>query len=96
MTFVSKEEVEHLAELSRIKLNTEEISSLQGDLERILAYFEELKEVDTSSVPPKTGGALTVNELRDDAENNLRIDGNVTRAFPEKEGNLLKVPPVFE
>jgi len=97
MTHISQKEIEHLADLARIELHEEEKNALVFDLEGILSYFDELKEVDTDAIIPKTGGSLTTNELREDTNNNLRIEKDVAiKSFPDREGNLLKVPPVFE
>jgi aspartyl-tRNA(Asn)/glutamyl-tRNA(Gln) amidotransferase subunit C len=97
MTHISEKEIEHLADLARIELHEEEKKTLVSDLEGILSYFDELKEVDTDAIISKTGGSLTVNELREDSNSNLRIEKDIAiKSFPDREGNLLKVPPVFE
>jgi len=95
MAHISKTEVEHLSELSRIQLSEEEKGSIQNDLENILSYFDELKELNTDHIIPKTGGALTTNELRED-DSNTRVSANIINSFPDHERNLLKVPKVFE
>jgi aspartyl-tRNA(Asn)/glutamyl-tRNA(Gln) amidotransferase subunit C len=93
---ISKSEVKHLAELVRIELTDDEEEHLAHDLGKILDHFAELKEVDTESVAPLTGGALVMNALRDDAEASGRVENDAAvESFPDKAGNLLKVPPVF-
>lgn len=93
---ISKSEVKHLAELSRIELTDEEEERLAHDLGKILDHFAELKEVDTEHVKPLTGGALVQNALRDDADASGRVENDgALEAFPDRVGNLLKVPPVF-
>ena len=96
MVHISREEIEHLAELSRIELDEKEKVALQNDLESILSHFDELKELHTEKIVPKTGGALTINELRADIHQENDSLGGVVDAFPEREGNLLKVPKVFD
>jgi len=97
MTHISEKEIEHLAELARIELQNEEKKSLVLNLEGILSYFDELKEVNTDVIVPKTGGSLTINELREDTNSELRIEKDLAiESFPERGGNLLKVPKVFE
>lgn len=93
---ISKSEVKHLAELSRIELTDEEEERLAHDLGKILDHFAELKEVDTENVQPLTGGALVMNALRDDTDASGRVENDkAVESFPDKAGNLLKVPPVF-
>ncbi|MFA5870622.1 MAG: Asp-tRNA(Asn)/Glu-tRNA(Gln) amidotransferase subunit GatC [Candidatus Paceibacterota bacterium] len=97
MAHISEREIERLADLARIELQEDEKKNLVSDLEGILSYFDELKEVNTDAIIPKTGGSLTVNELREDTNSDLRVEKDVAiKSFPDREGNLLKVPPVFE
>ncbi|MEK7507737.1 MAG: Asp-tRNA(Asn)/Glu-tRNA(Gln) amidotransferase subunit GatC, partial [Patescibacteria group bacterium] len=66
-----------------------------ADLSKILAYFEELRALDTSAVVPMTGGTHLKDAFRDDEplETNR---GEGVDIFPESESGLLKIPPVFE
>ena len=94
---ISKDEVKHLAELSRIELTDEEEVRLARDLGKILDHFAELKEVNTDAVQPLTGGTSVMNALRSDEDASGRIPNKAAiESFPERVGNLLKVPPVFE
>jgi len=60
---VSKSDIQHLAKLARLRLTEEEILGLEKDLNAILAYFDQLREVDTSGIEPMDhagqGGHLT-------------------------------------
>lgn len=97
---INKKELEHLAELSRIKLDPKEEEKLLTDLGAILGYFEELQKLDTGDVPPMTGGTDLLNSFREDlVENGGRENTNQgagTEAFPESKDGYLKVPAVFE
>ena len=50
MTTITREEVVHLAELSRLQLTDEEIDSLRTDIANILGYVDQLNELDTSGI----------------------------------------------
>ncbi|MBU6500312.1 MAG: Asp-tRNA(Asn)/Glu-tRNA(Gln) amidotransferase subunit GatC [Patescibacteria group bacterium] len=93
---INKKTLEHLAELARIKLNTQEEEKLLQDLQKILEHFEELKTLDTAGVEPMSGGGGLKNIFRDDAaaENTNQRAG--IEQFPDKQDDYLKVPPVFE
>jgi aspartyl-tRNA(Asn)/glutamyl-tRNA(Gln) amidotransferase subunit C len=97
---INKKELEHLAELSRIKLDPKEEEKLLKDLGAILDYFKELQALDTANVPPMTGGTDLLNSFREDlVENGGRENTNRgagVEAFPESKDGYLKVPPVFE
>lgn len=49
---ISREEVVHLAKLSALELSNDEIERFTGDLENIIAYVDQLQEVDTQGVEP--------------------------------------------
>ena len=49
---VSLEDVRHLAELSQIRLNRTELTSLASDIDRIVGYIDQLDELDTAGVEP--------------------------------------------
>ena len=93
---ISKHELEHLALLARIQLDEKEEEKLLRDLGAILDYFKELQELDTSNVPPMTGGTDLMNIFRGDTEHENTNRGAGVEAFPEKEDGYLKIPPVFE
>jgi aspartyl-tRNA(Asn)/glutamyl-tRNA(Gln) amidotransferase subunit C len=90
--------LEYLAELGRIELAESEKSKLLKDLQEILNYFQELQKIDTTDVEPMSGGTFTQNIFREDEGNVKRQASSVklTEAFPEKENDFLKIPPVFK
>ena len=74
---ISKEEIEKLADLSRIKLSAAEKNVLQKDLEAILNYFNKLKSLKIADVNgesndfyPHTQNAKNVSPKIFDAELN--------------------------
>ena len=93
---ITKKDLENLAVLARIELATRDEEKLLHDLENILKHFEELKEIDTNDVMPMSGGTSLSNIFRDDGEALRLSREKAVLAFPEKEKEFLKVPPVFE
>jgi len=63
---INRKEVEHLAELSRIKLSPEELEKYQGELSLILDYVSQLKKADTKKAQLVSGA--------NDLKNNWRSD----------------------
>jgi aspartyl-tRNA(Asn)/glutamyl-tRNA(Gln) amidotransferase subunit C len=94
---LTKEEVAGLAKLARLELNPEEMEKRSQELDRILEYVARLADVDTKDIPETEGlgqaQPLRVDEpvLEEAATRNL-IVGN----FPDKTGDALRVPAVFE
>ena len=52
MTTISTDDVHHLAQLSSLQLDTNQVESLRLDLENIVGYIEQLSELDTTGVEP--------------------------------------------
>lgn len=98
-----KKTLEYLAELSRIDIGdkgqatSDKEEKLLKDLQKILEYFEELKEVNTENIEPMAGGTIGKNVFRNDEEGSaLSNTEGLIEQFPEKENGFLKIPPVFE
>ncbi|HWP22769.1 MAG TPA: Asp-tRNA(Asn)/Glu-tRNA(Gln) amidotransferase subunit GatC, partial [Candidatus Binatia bacterium] len=49
---LTREEVQHVALLARLRLTPEEETALTGQLGRILAYVQKLNELNTAEVEP--------------------------------------------
>lgn len=96
---INRKILHHLAELSRIEIEEKKEEKLLNDLEKILEYFEELKEIDTADVEPLAGAAGLTNIYREDKESLdelHRKQEKLIESFPEREGNYLRVPAVFD
>ncbi|MEK7086912.1 MAG: Asp-tRNA(Asn)/Glu-tRNA(Gln) amidotransferase subunit GatC [Patescibacteria group bacterium] len=96
-TIINEKILGNLEELARLKLKTEGKEKTLKDLEKILEYFEELKELDVEGILPMTGGTFSKNVFREDKidKNHLSRESAV-KQFPETQDGFLKVPPVFE
>lgn len=91
---LNKKTLEHLAELARIELDSKEEEKLLKDLGNILAYFEELRSLDTKGVRPlRDSGSKNV--FREDTERTNTNRGAGVELFPAHEDGFLKIPPVF-
>ena len=88
--------VRHIATLARIRVSDEEADALVGDLGKILAWVEQLGEVDTGDVPPMSGIGRARLPRREDRVS----DGNCREAVlanaPEAAGGFFAVPKVVE
>ena len=93
---VDKSTVAHIARLARIHVPEERQQTLASELNGILAWIEELNEVDTDKVEPLasvTGHSLP---RRDDVvTDGDRVD-EVLANVPETAGGFFVVPKVVE
>ncbi|MFI5212543.1 MAG: Asp-tRNA(Asn)/Glu-tRNA(Gln) amidotransferase subunit GatC [Candidatus Saccharimonadales bacterium] len=96
MTKISRDDVQHLAQLSSLQLTDEEIDSLQADISMILSYVQQLGELDTTGVEPTYQVTGLENVWRDDHV----IEAGVSREqllalSPESANYQVKVPKVL-
>lgn len=95
---LTREEVEHLGKLARLALTEEEKERYATELSAILEYVEQLQEVDTTDVEPTSQVTGLEDVYREDAvqECDEETRKKIIAQFPERDGDLLKVPGVFE
>ena len=93
---ITKQEVERIATLSRIKFDDNEKEEMRKHLQNILKHFEMLDSVDTSKVGATAHILDAVNVLREDkAEPSMNRDELLSNA-PEKDEGCYIVPRVVE
>ena len=96
MTNISRDDVQHLAQLSSLQLDDNEIDALQADLGNILGYDEQLAELNTEGVEP----TYQVTDLHNVGRDDTVIDYGVSREqllelSPESYAHQVKVPKVL-
>jgi aspartyl-tRNA(Asn)/glutamyl-tRNA(Gln) amidotransferase subunit C len=90
------EEVEHIAELARLKLSAEEISRFRQQLSAILDYAARLQTLDTSDIPPTFSVLPPRSVLRSDKARPGLTPADLAGNAPEFEAGQFRVPPVLE
>ena len=63
---ITKEEVEYIAHLARLKVDDSLVEKYADQLSEILGYIDKLKEVDVSGVDTVAGAASGTNVMRPD------------------------------
>lgn len=63
---ITRDEVAHLARLSRLALTDDELDHFAGQLDVIIAAVARVQEVAAAGIPPTTHAAELVNVFRDD------------------------------
>jgi aspartyl-tRNA(Asn)/glutamyl-tRNA(Gln) amidotransferase subunit C len=93
---MKKEDIEHLAKLSRIALTDAEKDALAGDITNILSYVSDIEKVTGKSAGEKKVGSL-YNVMREDE--NPHEPGIYTEALlklaPERDGQYIKVKKII-
>ncbi|GBQ12225.1 MAG: Asp-tRNA(Asn)/Glu-tRNA(Gln) amidotransferase subunit GatC [Acidiphilium sp.] len=88
--------VRRIAKLARIRLDDEEVPRLEGELNAILGYVEQLSEVNVDGVQPLSGGAQMAMRLREDAVTDGNYPEKILANAPDRIGNFFAVPKVVE
>jgi aspartyl-tRNA(Asn)/glutamyl-tRNA(Gln) amidotransferase subunit C len=88
--------VRRIAHLARIAVKDEEVSHLQGELNAMLAFIEQLAEVDVDGVEPMTSVTPMQMKKRKDVVNDGGMPDKVLANAPAAEDHFFLVPKVVE
>jgi aspartyl-tRNA(Asn)/glutamyl-tRNA(Gln) amidotransferase subunit C len=88
--------VRRIARLARIAVSEAEVERLKGELSAILAWVEQLDEVDTTGVEPMTSVVHMKMKMRDDEVTDGFYAERVTANAPGHEDSFFVVPKVVE
>jgi aspartyl-tRNA(Asn)/glutamyl-tRNA(Gln) amidotransferase subunit C len=93
---VDADTVRRIARLARIAVKEDEVEHLQGELNAMLAFVEQLSEVDVEGVEPMTSVTPMAMKMRTDevtdGDNTAAVLGNA----PQSEDGFYLVPKVIE
>jgi aspartyl-tRNA(Asn)/glutamyl-tRNA(Gln) amidotransferase subunit C len=93
---VNSNTVRRIAHLARIAVAEEETEHLKGELNVILAWVEQLGEVDVEGVEPMTSVTPMQMKMRADAVTDGGIPEDIVKNSPASEDNFFLVPKVVE
>jgi aspartyl-tRNA(Asn)/glutamyl-tRNA(Gln) amidotransferase subunit C len=88
--------VRHIATLARIRVSAEQADALVGDLGKILAWVEQLSEVDTSGVEPMASVVARDLPRRLDVVSDGGKQQAILANAPEPAHGFFTVPKVVE
>jgi aspartyl-tRNA(Asn)/glutamyl-tRNA(Gln) amidotransferase subunit C len=90
------DDIRHVARLARLSLTEDELKSFESDLNNILRYVEQLREVDTEGVEPTSHAVRLENVMREDrVEPSLPVDEALANA-PDRSDDYFRVPRILE
>jgi aspartyl-tRNA(Asn)/glutamyl-tRNA(Gln) amidotransferase subunit C len=93
---VDADTVRRVAHLARIAVADEEVEPLRGELNAILAFVEQLAEVDVAGVEPMTSVVPMAMRMRDDKVTDGGIAADILANAPAREDHFFLVPKVVE
>jgi len=93
---VDADTVRRIAHLARIAVAEDEVEHLKGELNAILAFVEQLAEVNVDGVEPMTSVTPMAMKQRKDEVTDGGIPEDIVRNAPATEEHYFLVPKVIE
>ena len=93
---VDEATVRRIAHLSRIAIEDADVPRMQGELNAILAFVEQLNEVDVSGVEPMTAVTPMRMKQREDVVTDGGKSAIIVGNAPATEDGFFLVPKVVE
>ena len=93
---VDVQTVRRIAHLARIAVSDEEVLRLEGEINGILAFFEQLNEVNVDGVEPMTSVTPMKMKQRDDVVTDGGIADDIVKNAPATDDHFFLVPKVVE
>jgi aspartyl-tRNA(Asn)/glutamyl-tRNA(Gln) amidotransferase subunit C len=88
--------VRRIAHLARIAVTEAEVPHLQGELNAMLAFVEQLSEVNVDGVEPMTSVTPMEMKKRADVVDDGEIPDDIVSNAPETQNHFFLVPKVIE
>ena len=92
---ITRDEVAHLARLSRLALSDEELDHLAPQLDQIIASVAQVQEVAADGIPPTSHATGLVNVFRADEPLACLSPEDALAAAPAVELQRFKVPRIL-
>jgi aspartyl-tRNA(Asn)/glutamyl-tRNA(Gln) amidotransferase subunit C len=88
--------VRRIAHLARIAVKEDEVEHLEGELNDMLAFVEQLSEVDVAEIEPMTSVTPMDMKKRPDVVTDGEIAGDIVKNAPAVQDHFFLVPKVVE
>ncbi|HZA56128.1 MAG TPA: Asp-tRNA(Asn)/Glu-tRNA(Gln) amidotransferase subunit GatC [Candidatus Udaeobacter sp.] len=93
---LTREEVQRVATLARLRMTAEEEAHLTEQLDKILQYMDKLNQLDTSRIEPLAHVIDVVNAFREDQVTNRPNPDALLANAPAKDQTFFQVPKIIE
>jgi aspartyl-tRNA(Asn)/glutamyl-tRNA(Gln) amidotransferase subunit C len=88
--------VKRIARLARLAIDDEQAAHMERELNAILSWVEQLKEVDIAGVPPLTSVVEQKLKMRSDEVTDGGYPDDLMKNAPQSENHFFVVPKVVE
>lgn len=88
--------IDNLADLARLQFADSEKEDIRKDLQRMIAFVEKLKEVDTSNTEPLLHMTTAINAWREDVVKGSMEKTTALKNAPDANDDYFRVPKVIK
>jgi aspartyl-tRNA(Asn)/glutamyl-tRNA(Gln) amidotransferase subunit C len=96
MAAISREEVAHLARLSRLAVTEQELDQFAGQLDVILQSVARVGEVAADDIPPTSHSVPLTNVYRDDVQQPCLTQDEALSGAPDAFEGRFRVPRILD
>lgn len=89
-------DVRYVANLARLNLTAEEVAQFQSQLDNIVTYFNQLRDLNVEDVEPMAHASVIQNVFREDAVRPGLDREAVLANAPQSNSDLIMVPTIVE
>jgi aspartyl-tRNA(Asn)/glutamyl-tRNA(Gln) amidotransferase subunit C len=93
---ITREDVEHVARLSRLALGEAEVERMREQLDGILSYIDTLRALDTTGVEPTAHAVPQLNVMREDQLRACLSQDEALANAPDRSDAFFRVPRIIE
>ena len=93
---ITDELVDHIANLARLEFQGEKKEAIKADLTKILAFVDQLNQVDTDGVEPLIYMMDSMNVLREDEVKETITQAQALQNAPHKDSDYFKIAKVLK
>ena len=93
---IDKETARKVAHLARVAVKEEDLPKLAGELSAVLAFMEQLNEVDVTGIEPMTSVTPMRLKRRTDVVTDGNIQAQILKNAPDAREGFFAVPKVVE
>ena len=93
---ISDDLVQHIAHLSRLEFEGDDLNQIKGDMSKIIGFMDKLSELDTENVDPLIFMTEKVNVLREDSSERTLTSEDALRNEPKKDSDYFRISKVLD
>ncbi|MFZ9503204.1 MAG: Asp-tRNA(Asn)/Glu-tRNA(Gln) amidotransferase subunit GatC [Cyclobacteriaceae bacterium] len=93
---VDRKTLDKIAHLSRLEIDESKKDKILEDMNKLVAFVDRLKEVDTMGVEPLVNMSSEINVVREDQVSGEITPETAVQNGPVTNGNWFKVPKVIK